>query len=370
METLMYNWSWNDYRGNLKWLPERTIYLTVHGSHAYGTSLPTSDLDLRGVAIAPREYYHGFSQKFEQAVQNEPDLTIFELRKFLFLASQCNPNVIEILFTDPSEHLVLTELGEKLLANRNLFVTQRARHTFSGYAVSQLKRIRLHRRYLLSPPAKKPARADFGLPECTAIPREQLDSALAAISKRTDEWAWREMESLEPSLRQSTQDEFNRRLLEITQWSWEEVEDRTWESAARGLGFNSDFLEVVTKERSYRTASKEWQNYQTWKKTRNPARAKMEAEFGMDLKHALHLVRLLKMTREILTTGQVIVKRPDAEELLAIRRGEWSYDQLIEWAEKQEEELETLASKSNLRKKPDMVAIDQLCLELVEEALG
>jgi len=90
------------YTGNLKWLPESVIFLTVHGSHAYGLSTPESDLDTRGVAIPPLEYYLAPNKRFDQAVQHEPDLTVFELRKFVSLASQCNPNVVEILFTGRS----------------------------------------------------------------------------------------------------------------------------------------------------------------------------------------------------------------------------------------------------------------------------
>lgn len=84
--TLLFDWK-PVYSGNLPWVPSRTIYLTRHGSHAYGTNLPTSDLDLRGVMIAPREYYLGFLNTVEQVTQSEPDLTVFELRKFMKLAA-------------------------------------------------------------------------------------------------------------------------------------------------------------------------------------------------------------------------------------------------------------------------------------------
>ena len=84
---------WTQYTGNFGWLPKRTIFLTRHGSHAYGTSLPTSDMDIRGIAVAPLHYYLGISEVFEQAVQNQPvDLTIFDIRKFLKLAADANPN--------------------------------------------------------------------------------------------------------------------------------------------------------------------------------------------------------------------------------------------------------------------------------------
>jgi len=41
------------YHGNFTWLNERLLYLTRHGSHAYGTNRIDSDLDLRGIFVAP-----------------------------------------------------------------------------------------------------------------------------------------------------------------------------------------------------------------------------------------------------------------------------------------------------------------------------
>lgn len=79
---------WKLYAGNPSWLPDRTIYVTRHGSHAYGTQILSSDVDFRGIAIAPMHYYLGFANRFEQSVQNKPiDLTIFELQKFMKLAA-------------------------------------------------------------------------------------------------------------------------------------------------------------------------------------------------------------------------------------------------------------------------------------------
>ena len=57
----------------------------------------------------------------------------------------------------------------------------------------------------------------------------------------------------------------------------------------------------------------------------------LEAAHGYDTKHGAHLVRLLRMGREIVETGSVHVWRGDrdADELLAIRAGAWSYDRLM-----------------------------------------
>lgn len=220
--------NWAGYRGNLDWLPSRTLYLTRHGSHAYGTNIPTSDLDVRGIAVAPIHYYLGISEKFEQAVQNDPiDLTIFDIRKFMRLAADANPNALEIVFTDPTDHLLVHPLMEKVFEARHLFLSKKAKHTFSGYARAQMSRIKSHYRWLKDPPKAPPTRAEFGLPERTVIPADQLAAAQSAIKKQIDQWTWHELEGVDPAIRQALQDEFARRLAEITLWGEDEVEEKT-----------------------------------------------------------------------------------------------------------------------------------------------
>ena len=357
---------WDQYTGNLKWLPERTFYVTRHGSHAYGTSLPSSDLDLRGVAIAPKEYYLGFGQVFEQAEQKVPDLVVFELRKFMKLAADANPNVLELLHTDESDHVVTSPIFEKLRENRHLFLSRKAKHTFSGYAVSQLKRINTHYRWLKNPPVAAPTRGEFELPERTVIPADQLAAANAAIQKQVDIWSWHDLEDVDPAIRQAIKDEFTRRLAEITSWGWAEMTEKTWLAANRAVGLDTNFIELLDRERRYTGKLREWQQYNDWKKNRNPDRAVLEEKYGYDTKHGMHLVRLLRMCREILTDGKVLVRRPDAEELLRIRAGDWDYHKLVEWAEAQDAELEVLAKTSRLPNQPDRKKLDQLCIEMVE----
>ncbi len=118
---------------------------------------------------------------------------------------------------------------------------------------------------------------------------------------------------------------------------------------------------------------KEWQHYQSWKKNRNAARAALESQFGFDVKHGAHLIRLLRMGREILTTGKVNVWRGDidAEELIAIRRGEWSYERLVEEAEAENARLEEIWQERSyvVPKSPDLEKLDALVVELIEAAL-
>jgi hypothetical protein len=149
--------------------------------------------------------------------------------------------------------------------------------------------------------------------------------------------------------------------------------DDVWTRTGRSLGLDDNFLALLQKERAFKAKQTEWEQYQNWLKTRNPKRAELEAKFGYDTKHASHLVRLMKMCREILTDGKVIVKRvEDREELLAIKNnGIWTYDQLIEWSDRQEKELNDLYKTSTaLPREPNHRYLDNLCQIMVEEALN
>lgn len=348
------------------WLKHRVIYLTKHGSQAYGTNIATSDTDIKGIAVPPPEYFLGFNKHFEQAEFSKPDMVIFDIRKFINLAADCNPNVIEVLYTDAADHLYTTPQGELLIGYRSHFLSKKAKFTFSGYAVSQLKRIRGHHKYLINPPKAKPERKDFGLPEGKSLlPPNERDTIEAAIQKQIDSWQL-DLSTVEPSLRLQIEQKLQDRLyhLEVV----EKHPEPMWEAAALSLALPDNVMDALARERKYNAALREWTQYQSWKTNRNPARAELEAKYGYDCKHAMHLVRLMRMCKEILSGQGVIVKRPDREELLAIRNGTWTYEQLIEWADAQEKELDKLYETSTLPKCPDRDKLDALCMKIVESS--
>lgn len=364
------------YTGNVKWLKERTLFATLHGSHAYGLNTETSDVDVKGFCVAPRSVYLGFNQNFEQAEGKDPyDLVVYELRKFCKLAAACNPNIIEVLHTDPSVQIHVSPLGQKLLDHKYDFISLKAKHSFSGYAHAQLQRIQGHYRWLKNPPKAQPTRDEFGLPPETIIPADQLGVVQAAIQKKLEsfDFDW------------SVVDDANRIHLQacISKFLAEMqlTEDEIWIRTGRSLGMNENFLELLKRERRYKAKLDDWRSYRKWLETRNEKRAALERKFGYDTKHGMHLVRLMKMCKEIMTTGKVIVKREeDREELLAIRNhGIWSYEQLIEWANKQDEELSVLyQEQSKLHKagqptlvqyEPNREKLDDLVVSVIEQMI-
>ena len=322
-------------------LRQHTHLMVITGSRAYGMHRPESDVDVRGVAIPPARYFHGFARRFEQA--DTPDAiavfaedlsaderaacastklegSIYEIRKFASLAADCNPNILDVLFCREDEVRVQSPLGGRLRDHRALFLSGRARHTYSGYAMSQLKRIQGHRKWLLEPPSHAPTRAEYDLPESTLLPRAQLEAGEAAIRKKLDSW-----EIDYGALSASAIVALKTRISAVL--SEQQIHaDQQWTAAARAVGLDANLIAVMDRERRFKAAHRGWVQYQSWQRNRNPARAEAEARFGYDTKHAALLVRLLRMGREIVHTGKVHVWRGDrdAEELLAIRAGKWS----------------------------------------------
>ena len=350
-----------------------TILLTRAGSHAYGTSTPTSDLDVRGVFIPPPEYVLGMSrveQYQEAGSDTRPDLVVYELRKYISLAADANPNILEVVFADDSDILKITEVGRQLRANRHLFLSKKARHTFSGYAMSQLKRIESHRRWLLNPPTAPPQRSDFGLPERHAIPGDQIKAAEAIIRKQVEAW-----ENALPTFGVDVNDpaaciQMRELLVQTLTEMRLSTDDERFQAAGRRVGLDANFLDMLDREHKYTQKRREWDSYLQWCSGRNEARSILERKYGYDTKHGMHLVRLMRMCEEILRDGIVLVRRPDAEELLAIRNGAWTYEQLMTWARDMDARMAAVAATSRLPNSPDRAAINALCVELMRAQEG
>jgi len=164
-----------------------------------------------------------------------------------------------------------------------------------------------------------------------------------------------------------TSPHFSKPFLSEDRMNLQWVVDIAENKLERRAGYPAFLGTLVVQVDAFKQQHRLWKDYWTWKKNRNPARAELEKEHGLDVKHAMHLVRLLRMAREILEQGKVIIKRPDAEELLAIRNGRFNYDELVREAELADKELDVLYQRSKLPDKPDRVAINKLLVDVTTE---
>jgi hypothetical protein len=120
-------------------LEQFILYPCVMGSQAYGLDSEESDIDRRGIYLAPAELQWSLFGAPEQFEDNAAQACYWELQKFLIMALRANPNILECLYSPMVEKT--TPLADELLSIRQGFLSQMIFQTFNGYALSQFKKI-------------------------------------------------------------------------------------------------------------------------------------------------------------------------------------------------------------------------------------
>ncbi|MCH9651894.1 MAG: nucleotidyltransferase domain-containing protein [Deltaproteobacteria bacterium] len=371
-----------------------TIFVTLAGSQAHGTARAGSDVDLRGVCIAPLKVRLSLFEKFEQseaplegelwttvrerllrhptasaALETKVESVVFDLGKFVGLLAVANPNFLEILFADERDWVFETPWWRRLHEQRHRFLTQKVQQTFLGYALAQLKRIKTHRGWLLTPPKAKPSRQDFGLPETSTLNQDDQRRIGQGIEEKLRDYGFDATDLPGPD-RSALKQNLRAFWVDSLGAKEEELEERIRAVAGRAVSLPPEVISTLNAERKYRAALKHWQSYQAWKGHRNRDRAELERKFGYDTKHAMHLVRLMRMGLEALQTGDLLIRRPDAEELNSIRQGAWEYDRLLEQAEGLQARIRAAVQETSLPADIDRAAVDELTLDLLSEFEG
>lgn len=255
------------------WLPEAIQYETIMGSFAYGVSSDTSDMDMYGFCIPPKDMVfphlkgeiEGFGrhkQRFEVwqlhgvidpeakgGKGEEYDFQIYSIAKYFQLCMENNPNMIDSLFTAPRCIKHITPIGQMVKDSRRMFLHAGIWHKLKGYAYQQLHKLRL----------KNP-------------------------------------------------EEGSKRDLLIQQ-------------------------------------------------------------YGYDTKFAYHIVRLMDQAEMVLNEGDLDLDR-NRERLKAIRRGEWTIEQIEEYFVNREKALQDAYDNTKLQKYPNEDKIRNLLMDCLEQHFG
>lgn len=98
-------------------------------------------------------------------------------------------------------------------------------------------------------------------------------------------------------------------------------------------------------------------------------REKLLIDHNIDTKYAFHIVRLLNQAEQILTEHDLDLER-NREQLKSIRRGEWTKEQIQNYFNDKEKQLEKVYLESKLRYKPAIKEIKALLLQCLEQYFG
>ena len=135
---------------------DNCIFLVRVGSNMYGTNLKTSDDDYTGIFMADRsrsglgikniehiEYRTNSTKSQKRNTQDDRDCTMYSLKKWVQLALNNNPNILELFFAPERNIMVTSPIWNRLRENKYLFLSLKIYHSFRGYAHSQRARLEL-----------------------------------------------------------------------------------------------------------------------------------------------------------------------------------------------------------------------------------
>ena len=369
------------------------LYLVVRGSHAYGTNLPTSDTDYAGVFVQDMDSILGMSY-VEQVNDDNNDIVIYELRRFLELLAKNNPTILELLNTPEDCVIYKDPAFDVIFENRDKFLTKVCSQSFGGYAVAQIKKAR-----------SQDKKQNWEKDKVTR--KEVLDFVYVIEGEKSIPWKdWSDGRFDEkfcgvvniPNARDTyalfydmdAHMDFSELIPEKTREVFKNT--RKESGLPMGLGFKGlikvdeglnaaesnslrlssipkglkPICNIIYNKDGYTQHCKDYKSYQTWLEERNEQRWVDVQSHGqkIDGKNLLHLVRLLKMSREIAEGKGLIVRRPDNIELLKIRKGEVDLQSIIEWGNKEILEINNLYEKSNLPDSVDMNFIENLLIDI------
>ena len=324
------------------------IFQAIVGSHAHGTNLPESDTDIKGIYIQSPEdvLVHGYQEQ----VTITDDEVYYELKRVIELCCTGNPTMLELLFSPQDCIKIQDPIIEELLAHRDKFLSKSCKYSFGGYALAQIEKAQgldkkmnweksdTERKDVLDfcnvslgKGRSKPLKEWLG----ASLPNKKY--GLTSIPNMKDCYAifWH----IDGNFKGIADKDSNQLKLSS-------IPKELVDCYQADMHFNLD---------AYSRHCKKYKEYQDWLAKRNTQRYVDINNHGqkIDGKNMLHCIRLITMGKEIAEGKGLIVRRPEFEYLISIRKGAIDLAKLLEQATTLKNEMEELYKTSTLPDKVD-----------------
>lgn len=309
------------------------ILLGLGGSHAYGTNISTSDLDIRGIALNRKEDILT-NQNFEQVVNEATDTTIYSFNKIITLLSNCNPNTIELLGLKPEHYLYLSPIGQELLDNSHFFLSKKAIFSFGGYANQQLYRLNQKAAHKLSQ-----SELETHILKTLEFMKHDFNTKYSSFPE----------DSINLYIDKAVQPDYDTEIFMDIKLTHYPLRD-----------YKSMWSELHNTVKAYSKVGK---------------RNEHALAHGKIAKHMMHLIRLYMMCLDILEKERIITYRPEHDLLMDIRNGKYldSNDQptseFFEMVNEYEKRLDYAKLNTSLPDSPDYDAIKEFVMSVNERII-
>ena len=341
------------------------IYRCVAGSRMYGTSRPGSDVDIRGIFCLPASAYLSLDGAPLQVSDERNDTVYYSFRRFIELAMNANPNIIELLYAPDDCVQWVSPVMQKLIDQRERFISKRCFLSHVGYAQAQIKRARGRNKWVNNPqPEAAPVKDNF----CWIIrengsemPFRPVPLRESGIGLATCHCAAVEHASDLYRLYHYGPDAkgvFRNGHLVCESIPVDDERER-----CVGL--------LLYNRAAYEQAVKDHHNYWHWRKERNADRwrSQEQGEMDYDAKNMMHTFRLLLSGINLLEYGRPLVRFEGEllDFLMGVLAGRFDYATLIEMVEARVREFEGLQATSMIPETVDHSVINALFLGLNRE---
>lgn len=335
------------------------LFEAVSGSRAFGLATENSDTDIKGVFYLPEDHFFGL--EYTAQVSNASnDIVFYELGRFIELLLKNNPNILELLASPEDCILYKHPIMEQLQLND--FLSKLCKDSFANYAITQIKKARGLNKKMVNPvPKERKNILDFCfiLNGNDSVPLnhwlatenyKQENCGLVAIPHLKGVYAlfYTSLGSYKGIMRKEDANEVC--LSSIAKE----------EKSVAYLFFNQE---------SYSTYCKQYKEYWDWMELRNEERYRTNMQHGQhyDSKNMMHTIRLLQTTEQIFATGILNVRVENREELLSIKKGEWSYEAILVKAETLIQSIEQVFQHSTIQDLPDTKSAEHILITMRKE---
>lgn len=329
----------------------------ISGSKAYGLDTQNSDTDIKGVFYLPKSYYYGLHKDYIPQISNDSnDIVYYELGRFIELLLQNNPNMMELLAT-PTDKILYKHPIMNVI-KPHWFISKLCQKTFVSFANSQIKKAQGLNKKINNPmPKTKKDILDF----CVVFEHQKSIHLKDWLNKQGLTQSQIGLTKMPHTnhvyaLFVDKQNQYN--FLGVIKTP--NATDVCLSSVPKGLTPSGH---LFFNQMGYSKYCQDYAAYWDWVKYRNDARYHATLAHGhqYDAKNMMHTIRLLQTAYDIATTGDIIVTRANRDELLAIKSGALTYDELITMAHKISTKTDLAFAKSNLPDTPNhMQAIKAL----------